>query len=228
MRRLTIHPSASLVPTSRYYPLRFQLISSLLRIMQRTGTYIPLAPFLLEIFDSSEFSRKPKGASLKPLDWNYYIRAPAAYPKTRVYVDGLIDEVTYLLVEFFASSSTSISFPELILPICIALRRHVKKSKNNKMTSALKSVIERLEANAKFVEEKREKIEFSPQDREQVDAFLAGEEGSPLRTYLKLVRKQRDAKRELLEKSLQDDEDGDGQQADDAEDGEEMEEDDEE
>jgi nucleolar complex protein 2 len=185
--------------------------------MQRTGTYIPIAPFLLEILDSSEMTRKPKGSSLKPLDWTYYLRAPAAYTHTRVYADGLIDEVAYLLLEFLATQSTSIAFPELCVPILVTIRKHIKKSKNPKLSSAMKALVERIETNSRWIEEKRSKVEFSPQDREQVDAFLLGEEGSPLRTYLKLQKKVREQKRELLEKSLADDEDDEGPEAEDEE-----------
>ena len=75
--------------------------------------------------------------------------------------------------------------------------------------------MERLESNSQWIEEKRDHVEFSPQDREQVDAFLLGEESSPLRTYLKLQRKIREQRRELLEKSLV--ADGDGRDDDDDE-----------
>lgn len=159
------------------------------------------------MLDSSELTKKPKGSSLKPLDFTYYLRAPAAYPKTKVYVDGVIDEVVYLLAEFLASQSTSIAFPELALPIVLSLRKHIKKSRNGKLQAALKELLSRIENNANWIEEKRNKVEFAPSDREQVDTFLLGEEGSPLRTYLKLQRKQRDQKRELLEKSLLEDDD---------------------
>lgn len=212
------------MPTSRYFPLRFQLATSLLRIVQRTGIYVPLAPILLEIFDSSEFSGKAKGSSLKPFDWSYYIRAPAAYPKTRVYVDGLAEETIYLLLEFFASQSTSIAFPELSIPVTVTLRRHIKKTRNPKFANALKAFVERLESNAKWIEDKRSNVEFSPQDREQVEAFLAGKgdenAATPLRSYLKLQRKVRDQRREMLEKSLAGDDASEGED-------EEMEEDDE-
>lgn len=185
---------------------------------------MPLAPVLLEIFDSSEFSGKPKGSSLKPLDWAYYIRAPAAYPKTRVYSDALADETIYLLLEFFASQSTSIAFPELSIPVTVTLRRHIKKTRNSKLSNGLKALVERLESNAKWIEEKRANIDFSPQDREQIDSFLSGkgdDAATPLRSYLKLQRKVRDQRREVLEKSLAGDEDSE------AEMGEEMDEDDE-
>lgn len=216
-----------MVPTSRYFPLRFQLVTSLLRIVQRTGVYIPLAPILLEIFDSSEFSGKPKGSSLKPLDWAYYIRAPAVYPKTRVYVDGLAEETIYLLLEFFASQSTSIAFPELSIPVTVTLRRHIKKTRNPKLSNGLKALVERLESNSKFIEDKRQNIEFSPQDREQIETFLAGKGdenvNTPLRSYLKLQRKVRDQRREMFEKSLAEDD----EEASEGEEDEAMEEDDE-
>lgn len=216
-----------LVPSSRYFPLRFQLINSLLRVMQRTGIYIPLAPFMLEVLDSSEISSNKNGrrkgsanSSLKPLDWAYYVRAPSAYPHTRIYADGLIEEVSHLLLEFLTISSTSIAFPELSIPISVALKKHLRKSssKNQKLASALRQLCERIDANSSFIQTKRASVEFSPADRTQVDSFLADlretsktdekyTPPTPLGTFLKLQRKIRDQKRDLLEKSLQDDED---------------------
>merc|ERR1719262_945757 len=89
------------------------------------------------------------------------------------------------------------------------LKKIAKKSKNAKLTNGLKALIERVESNANFVETKRSKVEFSPQDREEIDLFHHNlsrpDQATPLRSYLKLQRKLRDQKRELLEKSMQDD-----------------------
>lgn len=223
-----------LVPTSRYYPLRFQVISSLLRLVQRTNTYVPLAPFLLEVFESTEITKKGKNvSSLKPLDWSYYIKAPNQYLKTKVYQDGLVDELLFLLLEFFATQSTSIAFPELSLPISMNLKKISKRSKNPKLTNGLKALLERIESNAQFIEGKRSKVEFSPQDREEIDLFhhnlssSKADTATPLRSFLKLQRKLRDQKRELLEKSMQDDEEegARGEEDEEDDDEEEMEED---
>jgi nucleolar complex protein 2 len=193
-----------LVPTSRYYPLRFHLVRSLLRIVQRTGTYIPLSTSLFEILDSPDLSKRSKPSTLKPLDWEYYLRCPAAYQKTRVYADGLADELVYLLTEYYGSLSTSVAFPEIVLPAIVALKRHAKKSGQARLGNQIKVLVEKLEGNAKFIEDKREAIEFSPQKRDKVDRFLQGEDPAttPLGGHLRLQKKLRDAKRVLLEKAV--------------------------
>lgn len=194
----------SLVPTSRYYPLRFHLIRSLLRIVQRTGTYIPLSASLFEVLDSPDLSKRTKPSTLKPLDWEFYLKCPSAYQKTRVYADGLADELVHLVTEYYGALSTSIAFPELSLPAVVALKRHAKKTGQAKLGSAIKVLVEKLEANAKWIEERREKIEFAPSKRDKVDRFLQGTEidATPMGGYLRLQRKLREAKRATLEKAV--------------------------
>ncbi|KAK4703714.1 nucleolar complex protein 2, partial [Phenoliferia sp. Uapishka_3] len=194
-----------LVPTSRYYPLRFHLVRSLLRIVQRTGTYIPLSTPLFEILDSPDLSKRSKPSTLKPLDWEYYIRCPAAYLKTRVYADGLADELVYLLTEYYGSLATSIAFPELVLPAIVSLKRHAKKTGQARLGSQIKVLVEKLEGNAKWIEDRREKIEFAPNKRDKVDRFLQGDDGAsaPLGAHLRLQKKMRDQKRVTLEKAAQ-------------------------
>ena len=194
-----------LVPTSRYYPFRFHLVRSLLRITQRTGTYIPLATPLFEVLASPDLSRSSKASSLKPLDFAYYLKCPAAYQKTRVYADALGEEAMYLLAEAYAALATSVAFPELALPAVVALKRHGKKKYQARLGAMVKTLVEKLEAQAKWVEARREKVEFAPQRRDKVDRFLQGEpvEGTPLGGHLRLVRKLRDQKRETLERAAQ-------------------------
>ncbi|KPI43093.1 Nucleolar complex protein 2 [Cyphellophora attinorum] len=76
-----------LIPTATYFPLRFHLIRSLLRISQSTGTYIPLASALLEVLSSPELrkpatNKQPSSTTpLKPLDFTTSLRAPTSYLK---------------------------------------------------------------------------------------------------------------------------------------------------
>lgn len=202
-----------LLPSSRYFPLRFHIISSLIRLVSLTETYIPLAPFLLEILDSSEFRRaNPKKATLKPLDLAYVIRAPAAYPKTRVYQEVLGEELVYLLGEFHAQLATHIAFPELALPVLTSIRRHIKRGTagSPKVANQLKVLADKLEANRTWVEGKRRGVSFAPRDRSEMARFLEDVkvETTPLGGWMRIQRKQRDQRRREVEMALREQREG--------------------
>ena len=237
-----------LIPTALYFPLRFQLIRSLLRLSRATDTYIPLASALLEVLGSAEMKKPPKSATLKPLDFAVAYKAPKSYLRTRVYQDGVGEQVVELLSEFFVLWSRSIAFPEFALPVVISLKRWLKESrrlgkgnKNGKLPGAVVLLVQKLEANAKFVEERRAKVEFAPKDRAQVDAFLKDLEWerTPLGAFVVSQRKLRAEKQRLMEEARKDEdrkrkeeekealENGDGEGGDSEEEEEEEEEDEE-
>jgi nucleolar complex protein 2 len=196
-----------LLPSSRYFPLRFHILSSLVRLVSLTGTYIPLAPFLLEILDSAEFRKaNPKKATLKPLDFAYAIRAPAAYPKTRVYQEGLGEELVFLLGEYHATLALDVAFPEIALPVVMSIRRHIKRGSAGapKTANALKALADKIDANRTWVEGKRRNVSFAPRDRSELARFCEGvkPEASPLGGWVRIQRKAREAKRREVEKAL--------------------------
>lgn len=199
-----------LIPTATYFPLRFQMMRSLLRLSRATGTYIPLASALLEVLNSAEMKKPPKPSTLKSLDFASNYKAQKSYLRTRVYQDGVGEQVAELLSEFFVLWSTSIAFPELALPVIVMLKRWLKDAnnktsgnKNNKINSGLLLLIQKLEANAKFIEEKRAKVDFAPNDRAGVEGFLKGFgwEKTPLGAFVVGQRKQREEKARLLEEA---------------------------
>ncbi|KAK4191810.1 putative nucleolar complex protein 2 [Podospora australis] len=203
-----------LIPTALYFPLRFQLIRSLLRLSRATDTYIPLASALLEVLNSAEMKKPPKSSTLKPIDFSTSYKAPKSYLRTRVYQDGVGEQVVELLSEFFVLWSKNIAFPEFSLPVIISLKRWLKESrkkssgnKNGKLAASLVLLVQKLEANAKFVEEKRAKVEFAPKDRAQVDAFLKDLEWekTPIGAFVVGQRKQREEKRKMVEEARKED-----------------------
>ena len=201
-----------LIPTPTYFPLRFHLTRSLLRISRSTNTYIPLAPSLLEVLQSPEIKKAPKPSTLRPLDFNTSIRAPKSYLKTRVYQDGCGEQVSELLAEFFGVWCKNIAFPELTIPPSVLLKRWLKevspkskqahdsgkKSKkgnqNSKLSNSISLLLQKLSANAQFVEEKRRKVDFAPSDRAQVEMFLKDVkwEDMPLGAYVEGLRKRKE------------------------------------
>ncbi|KAF2033031.1 ribosome assembly protein-like protein Noc2 [Setomelanomma holmii] len=197
-----------LIPTAQYFPLRFQLIRSLLRISSATATYIPLAPALIEVLNSAEMKKMPKPSTLKTLEFNTAIRATKAYLRTRVYQDGVGEQVAELLSEFFILWAKNIAFPELALPVIVLLKRWVKAmtkktggNRNSKINSLIALLVQKLEANSRWIEEKRAKVDFAPNNRAGVDNFLKDIdwEKTPLGAYVAGQRKSRDQKAKMLE-----------------------------
>ncbi|KAK5630480.1 hypothetical protein RRF57_006195 [Xylaria bambusicola] len=220
--RLLIYPlvqvtlgATRLIPTATYFPLRFHMIRSLLRISRSTGTYIPLASVLLEVLNSAEMRRSPKQATLKALDFHIAYKTPKAYLRTRVYQDGVGEQIVDLFAEYFVLWSTNIAFPEFALPVVIMLKRWLKQSRkkasgnnNGKLRSGLVLLVQKLEANAKFIEGKRAKVDFAPRDRTQVDAFLKEFpwEKTPVGAYVVAQRKAGIEKAKMMEEARKEDE----------------------
>ena len=196
-----------LIPTATYFPLRFQLMRSLLRISQATGTYIPLSAALLEVLNSPDMKKHAKAATLRPLDFASNIRAPTSYLKTRVYQDGVGEQVLELFSEFFVLWAKSIAYPELQLPVTVMLKRWLKiasktgGNKNGKLNQSLLLLVQKSEANAKWIEERRNKVNFAPKDRTEVEAFLKDTswEETPFGAFVVTQRKQREERRKVVE-----------------------------
>lgn len=206
-----------LIPTATYFPLRFQLLRSLLRLSTSTNTYVPLAAPLYEVLNSSEMRKPPKSSTLKPLEFDTAIRAAKSYLRTRTYQDGVGEQVTELLGEFFGLWAKNIAFPELALPVIVMLKRWLKEvnnrapgagNKNQKLNGAVQLLVQKLEANARMVEEKRAKVEFAPNDRRGVESFLEDLEWekTPLGAFLAGQRKVRAEKARLVEEGRKEEE----------------------
>lgn len=153
---------------------------------------------------SAELKKKPKPSTLRPLDFSTTIRAPKSYLRTRAYQDGIAEQVVELFSEFYVLYSKSVAFPELAIPTIVMVKRFMKKSKNAKFNTALHLLINKLEANSKFVQEKRSAIDFAPDRRAEVEKFLKETEweSTPLGAYVVSQRKVGEEKRRMLEDSL--------------------------
>ncbi|KAK7514338.1 ribosome assembly protein-like protein Noc2 [Phyllosticta citriasiana] len=197
-----------LIPTAQYFPLRFQLVRSIFRISLATSTYASVAPALLEVLNSAEMKKPPKPSTLKALDFATSTRAAKSYLRTRVYQDGVGEQVAELLSEFFVLWAKNIAFPELALPVIVMLKRWLKDvsnkasgNKNGKVNTAIGLVVQKLEANSRWIEERRSKVDFAPNDRAGVEGFLKETEWekTPLGAFVASQRKIREEKAKLLE-----------------------------
>ncbi|KAJ5991805.1 hypothetical protein N7451_007529 [Penicillium sp. IBT 35674x] len=197
-----------LIPTAQYFPLRFQMARALLRISRATGTYIPLASALLEVLTSAEMRKSPRSSTLKPLDFNTAIRAPKSYLRSRIYQDGVGEQVAELLSEFFVLWSKHIAFPELSVPVVVSLKRWLKQvsarnggNKNAKINQMILLLVQKVEANARWIEDRRLNVSFTPRNRTEVENFLKDVdwETTPLGAFVKTQRKLREERAAILE-----------------------------
>ncbi|KAJ5592155.1 hypothetical protein N7537_009059 [Penicillium hordei] len=197
-----------LIPTATYFPLRFQLTRSLLRISRATGTYIPLSASLLEVLTSAEMRKHPKSSTLKPLDFNTAIRAPKSYLRSRTYQDGVGEQVAELLSEFFVLWSKHIAFPELSVPVIVSLKRWLKQvsarsggNKNAKINQMILLLVQKVETNARWIEERRLNVSYAPRNRSGVESFLKDVdwESTPVGAFVKTQRKLRAERAAVLE-----------------------------
>ncbi|KAJ5676584.1 uncharacterized protein N7477_002217 [Penicillium maclennaniae] len=197
-----------LIPTAQYFPLRFQMTRALLRISRATGTYIPLGASLLEVLTSAEMRKAPKSSTLKPLDFNTAIRAPKSYLRSRTYQDGVGEQVAELLSEFFVLWSKHIAFPELSVPVVVALKRWLKQvsarnggNKNGKINQMIMLLVQKVEANSRWIEERRLNVTYTPRNRTEVENFLKDVdwESTPLGAFVKTQRKLREERAAILE-----------------------------
>ncbi|KAI2720985.1 hypothetical protein CBS147332_4225 [Penicillium roqueforti] len=197
-----------LIPTATYFPLRFQLTRSLLRISRATGTYIPLSASLLEVLTSAEMRKPAKSSTLKPLDFNTAIRAPKSYLRSRIYQDGIGEQVTELLSEFFVLWSKHIAFPELSVPVIVSLKRWLKQvsarsggNKNAKVNQMILLLVQKVETNARWIEERRLNVSYAPRNRSSVESFLKDVdwETTPVGAFVKTQRRLRDERAAVLE-----------------------------
>ena len=115
-----------------------------------------------------------------------------------------------MLSEFFVLWSKNISFPELSLPVVVMLKRWLNEAssrtsgnKNAKINQMFALLIQKIEANSRWIEKSRSKVTFAPKDRAEVEGFLKDMEweSTPMGAFVKTQRKQRAERVKLLERS---------------------------
>ncbi|XP_032228848.1 nucleolar complex protein 2 homolog [Nematostella vectensis] len=162
-----------LVPTCRYYPLRFHCIRSLHMLSQAMKTFVPTSSFLLEILDSPEFNKRVKMSTAKPTDFSCILKVSKSQLSTKPFEDAVIDNVFELFLEFFSIHAYSIAFPELSLSTVVRLRKFIKTTKIPQYRKQMKQLLDKIEETSKEVTEQRSSVSFSPKDVKEVEQWTS-------------------------------------------------------
>lgn len=192
--------TCKLVPTAKYIPLRFHCIRALTMLGRETNVFIPVFPLLLEGVEFVDFNKKHTRISWKPMEFLCVLKLSKAQLAENAFKDAVMDQFYELIMDYAHTQCHTIGFPELILPTVIQMKSILKKNKVANYNKQVKQLVDKLEENGRFVDERRRSTTINLADQKAVDAWeneARQSGGLPLSKYYAVYRKLRD--RELAQ-----------------------------
>ncbi|KAK6933318.1 Nucleolar complex protein 2 [Dillenia turbinata] len=146
-------------------PLLFLLI----QLSSSSGVFIPVASLVLELL---EYKISERGRPGEVINVTSILKIPKHVLKSGKFQAECVSYAIELLSAHFAQWSYHISFPELATIPIINLRKFQEDTSVESLRRVVKRLIDQVEQNIKFVQEKKNGVAFSPKDHESAESFL--------------------------------------------------------
>ncbi|KAF4531941.1 hypothetical protein B566_EDAN006633 [Ephemera danica] len=172
-------------PTAQYYPLRFHCARMLTLLSRRSRVFVPVLPLLLDVVVTFNVNKPSQKVSMKPLDLNCVLRASKVQQLENGYKDSVIEQIYCCLLEYLSVESSSIAFPDLVLPLVVQLRQFCKTCKVGNYNKKMKSLLDKIDENIKFVERERSSLTIKLSNTRAVHDWeqQLRSKGTPLQTF---------------------------------------------
>ena len=177
--------------SSKYFPLRFHLAKLLIRLSDQTGKYIPILPYYLDILNTQSLGKKSSKLTMKPMDFSCVLRLSKIQLAENGFKDATVEQVYCGLLESLTSLSHKISFPEVAIPALAQIKAFIKKCKVANYNKKMKPILDKIQENSKFIQDKRSKVTFGVRDLDQISSFETQlkTNGTPLSKYYETFKK---------------------------------------
>nr|CAI5851950.1 unnamed protein product [Callosobruchus analis] len=174
-----------LVPTAQYYPLRFHVVQVLMDLSKETGVFVPILPFLLEVLTSYDFNKKHQKVSMKPMHFTCLLRVSKSQLHENGFKDMVIETIYGQLLEYLASQSHKISFPDISLICIVQIKKFMKQCKNPNYTRKFKQLLDKVQQSSQHIEKARASLTIKLTDLRQIEGWESQilNKGTPIQTY---------------------------------------------
>ena len=155
----------SLTNIPKYFPLKLHLIRILISIQSHCKVYIPsISPNIVEILVSPSLHKMTIKKKIKDFSFVVAIKASKEQLSLELYREQLVDECCECLIEHLASVGNTSAFPELVLPVKIALKKHCKNLRNSVFREKIMHCLRLVDDNSEWVLQKRKELNSIHQD----------------------------------------------------------------